>query len=112
MRLLYGCENKGVEESWPTAAERHWRISVWALRVGYVALAMAAVGLLLLALGETPWLLAAGVVAWLMCAATLVFGLLWTLNSLDDQRPGFWAMRVRLLGDSVHRKPGHAKAEN
>ena len=93
-----------MDKLWPAAAESHWRVSVWALRVGYVALAVAGVGLVLLAMGETPWVLTIGVIAWLVCAVTLAAGFLWTLNCLEDPRPGFWEMRVRLLSDSVHPK--------
>jgi len=33
----------------------HWRMAVWALRVGYVGLAVAIAGLIVESLGSTPW---------------------------------------------------------
>ena len=49
----------------------HWRLAVWALRVGYGGLAVALAGVLVLSSGSTPWVLAAGVITWLAAAGTL-----------------------------------------
>lgn len=47
----------------------HWRMGVWTLRVGYVGLAVAIAGLIVLSSGSTPWVLAAGVFIWLAAEA-------------------------------------------
>ena len=83
----------------------HWRTAVWALRVGYVGLAVAVAGLVVLATGSTPWLLAVGVIAWLAAAVVMATGFLWSLRDLPEPRPGFWSMRFKLLHDTVHSRP-------
>jgi len=40
-------------------------MAVWALRVGYVGLAIAVAGPIALAFGSTPWVVASGVIIWL-----------------------------------------------
>ncbi|HVM65918.1 MAG TPA: hypothetical protein VMU14_13720, partial [Acidimicrobiales bacterium] len=52
----------------------HWRIAVWALRVGYVGLAVVIAGLIVMLSGSTPWVLAVGVIIWLACAAVTLTG--------------------------------------
>ena len=52
----------------------HWRMAVWALRVGYVGLAVAIAGLVVMSLGSTPWVLAVGVIIWLAAAAGTLAG--------------------------------------
>jgi hypothetical protein len=47
---------------------RHWRMAVWALRVGFVALALAIAGVIVMSTGSTPWVLAAGLITWLAAA--------------------------------------------
>lgn len=89
----------------------HWRMAVWALRIGYVGLAIAAVGLIMLATGSAPSVLAVGVIIWLACAVVLATGFLWARSELSEQDPGFWAMRLTLLHDTVHAKPGLSDAD-
>ena len=80
----------------------HWRMAVWALRVGYLALAVGITGLIVMLSGSTPWVLAAGVVIWLACAAVTLTGFFWARHELPEPRPGFWPMRFMLLRDTVH----------
>jgi len=83
---------------------RHWRMAVWALRAGYVALAMALVGIIVMWSGATPWLLAVGVIAWLAAAAVTLTGFLWARQELPEPRPRFWSMRFMLIRDTVHAR--------
>ena len=83
----------------------HWRMAVWALRVGYVGLAVAFVGLIVMSLGSTPWFLAIGVIVWLASAVVLAAGFLRSLHELPEPRPGFWSMRFKLIHDTVHARP-------
>ena len=81
-------------------SNRHWRMAIWALRVGYVGLAVAVAGLIVMSLGTTPWVLAVGVIIWLAAAVTLA-GFLWSLHELPEPRPGYWSMRFMLIRDTV-----------
>ncbi len=83
----------------------HWRMAVWSLRVGFVVLAIALSGLLVLWSGSTPWVLAAGVIGWLAAAAVTLTGFLWARHQLPEPRPGLWSMRLMLIRDSVHARP-------
>ena len=83
----------------------HWRTAVWALRVGYLALAVALAGLVVLLSGSTPWLLAVGVIAWLAAAAVTLTGFLLARRELPGPRPGLWPMRFMLIHDTVHVLP-------
>jgi len=83
---------------------RHWRMAVWALRVGYVALAVVVAGLIVMWSGSTSWVLAVGVIAWLVAAAVMVTGFLRARQELPEPRPGFWPMRFMLLHDTVHAR--------
>jgi hypothetical protein len=87
----------------PTTLERngHWMMAVWALRVGFAAIATIAVGLVVLTSGGTPWVLAAGVLFWLACAVVIAAGFLLTLHDLPLPRPGFWSMRWTIIRDAV-----------
>jgi hypothetical protein len=80
----------------------HWRMAVWALRLGYLALVVAIAGLIVEASGSTPWVLASGVIGWLVAAAVMVTGFLWARRELPEPRPGFWSMRFMLIHDTVH----------
>jgi uncharacterized membrane protein len=82
----------------------HWRMAVWALRVGYVGLAIAIAGLIAMALGSTRWVLAVGVIIWLAAAAVTLTGFLWSRHELPEKRPGFWPMRFMLIRDTVRDK--------
>jgi hypothetical protein len=85
----------------------HWRMAVWALRAGYVGLAVALAGIIVLSSGSTPWVLAAGVLTWLAAAVVTLTGYLWSRHELAEPRPGYWSMRHMLIRDTVH---AHAAA--
>jgi len=83
---------------------RHWRMAVWALRVGYVALAIAIAGVIVMSLGSTPWVLAVGVITWLAAAVVMAAGFLRSVHEFPGVRPGFWSMRSKLIHDTVHAR--------
>jgi hypothetical protein len=83
----------------------HWRMAVWALRVGYLALAVGLVGLIALLSGSTPWILVVGVVGWLVTAVVTLTGFFWARHELPEPRPGYWSMRFMLIRDTVHALP-------
>jgi hypothetical protein len=95
----------GMDDLSDLNVNRHWRMAVWALRVGYVGLAVAVAGLIVTLLGSTPWFLAVGVIVWLPAAVVLAAGFLRSLHELPEPRPGFWAMRFKLIHDTVHARP-------
>jgi hypothetical protein len=80
-------------------------MAVWALRVGYVGLAVAIAGLIVLSSGSTPWVLAGGVIIWLAAVAVTLAGFLWSRHELPEPRPGYWSMRLGLIHDTVHARP-------
>jgi len=80
---------------------RHWRMAVWALRVGYAGLAVAIAGLIVRSSGSTPWVLAAGVIIWLAAAAVTLAGVFWSRHELPEPRPGYWSLRFMLIHDTV-----------
>ena len=82
----------------------HWRMAVWALRVGYVGLAVAIAGVVVIPMGSTPWVLAVGVIIWLAAAAVTLAGFFWTRHELPAPRPGYWSMRFMLIHDTVHAR--------
>ncbi len=82
----------------------HWGVAVWALRVGYVGLAVAIAGLIVMLLGSTPWVLAVGAIVWLAAAAVTLAGFLWSRHDLPEPRPGYWSMRFMLIHDTVHAR--------
>ena len=79
-------------------------MAVWALRVGYVALAVTVAGLIAMFSGSTPWVLAVGVTFWLAAAAVTTAGFLRARQELPKPRPGFWSIRSMLLHDTVHAR--------
>src|SRR5215475_8199592 len=79
---------------------RHWRMAVWALRLGYVALAVGVVGLVV----SARWVVAAAVVAWLAVAAVTLTGVFRARAEQPEPRPGFWPLRWMLLQDTVHAR--------
>jgi hypothetical protein len=91
----------------PSALQHNgpWRMAVWALRVGYLALVIVIAGVIVLQSGSTPWVLAAGVIGWLVAAAVTVTGVFRARSELPEPRPGLWAMRFMLLRDTVHARP-------
>ena len=52
----------------------HWRMAVLALQVGYVGLAVAIAGFIVMSLGSTPWVLALRVIIWLAASAVTLAG--------------------------------------
>jgi hypothetical protein len=80
----------------------NWRMAVWALRVGYVGLAVAIAGLIVMSLGSTRWILAVGVIIWLAAAAVTLAGFFCSRHELPEPRPGYLSMRFMLLHDTVH----------
>jgi hypothetical protein len=80
----------------------HWRMAVWALRVGYLGLAVALAGIIVMSSGSTPWVLAIGVVTWLAAAAVTLTGVFRSRHELSGPRPGWWSMRFMLIRDTVH----------
>jgi hypothetical protein len=83
----------------------HWRMAVWALRVGYVGLAVAIAGLIVMSLGSTPWVLAVGVIIWLAAAAAVTLaGFFWSRQQLPEPRPRYWSMRFMLIQDTVRAR--------
>jgi hypothetical protein len=82
----------------------HWRMGVWVLRVGYVGLAVAIAGLIVMSTGSTAWVLAVGVIIWLAAAAVTLAGFFWSRLELPEPRPGYWSMRFMLIHDTVHAR--------
>ena len=78
---------------------------MWALRVGYVGLAVAIVGIILMATGSTSVVLVAGVIAWLAAAAVTLVGFVWSRHELVQPRIGLWSMRMKLIHDTLHARP-------
>ena len=83
----------------------HWRMAVWALRVGYLGLAVGIGGLIVMSTGSTPWVLAVGVIIWLAAAAVTLTGVFWSRQQLPEPRPGYWSLRFMLIRDTVHARP-------
>jgi hypothetical protein len=82
----------------------HWRMAVWALRVGYVGLTVGIAGLIAMSLGSTSWVLAVGVIIWLAAAAVTLAGVFRSRHELHEPRPGYWSMRFMLIHDTVHAR--------
>jgi hypothetical protein len=93
-----------VEEPAELQRNRHWRMAVWSLRVGYFGLAVGLVGLIVVLSGSTPWVLAVGVIIWLAAAVVTVTELLRAHRELPEPRPGLWPMRFMLIHDTVHAR--------
>jgi hypothetical protein len=94
----------GMEEPPELQQLSHWRMAVWALRVGFLGLAVAIVGVIVLSSGSTPWVLAVGVMIWLVCAAVTVTGVFSAQHELPEPRPGLWSLRFMLLHDVVRTR--------
>jgi hypothetical protein len=86
----------------------HWRMAVWALRVGSAGLAVVIVGVIVLSAGSTPWVLALGAVIWLAAAAVTLTGVVRARGQLPEPRPGWWSLRFMLIHDTVHARPAEA----
>lgn len=93
-----------MDESAELQQNAHWKMAVWALRVGLVGIATIVVGIIVLSSGGTPWVLAAGVIFWLACAILIATGFVLTLHDLPEPRPGFWSMRSMFIHDAVGLK--------
>ena len=94
----------GMDASPELQHNGHWRMAVWALRVGLVGLAVVVAGLIVMLSGSTSWILAVGVISWLAAAVVMSTGFLWARHQLPEPRPGFWAMRFMLIHDTVHAR--------
>jgi hypothetical protein len=70
--------------------------------VGYLALAVAVAGLIVLLSGGTSWVLVVGVIIWLAVVVVTLTGFLWARHELPEPRPRLWSMRTTLIHDSVH----------
>jgi hypothetical protein len=81
---------------------RHWRMAVWALRVGYIGLVVGIAGLIVMSVGSTAWILAIGVLIWLAAAAITLTGFFLSRRELPEPPPGYWSMRFMLIHDTVH----------
>jgi hypothetical protein len=79
-----------------------WRMAVWALRVGYLGLAVAIAGLIALAFGSTPRVFSTGVIIWLATVPVTLTCFLSARHELPEPRPRLWSMRLMLIHDSVH----------
>jgi hypothetical protein len=93
-----------VDEPEELHDNEHWRTAVWALRIGFAALAVAVVGVIVMVTTSNPWVLAAGVVGWLGVAVVTVTFVFRARNELSEPRPGLWPMRFMLLRDTIHAK--------
>lgn len=91
-------ESAELQQNW------HWRMAVWALRMGYLGLIVTIAGVIVLSAGSTPWLLAVGVLVWLACAAVTLTGVVRAWHDLSEPRPGFWPVRFMLIRDTVHAR--------
>jgi hypothetical protein len=86
----------------PERRNGHWRMAVWALRAGYVGLAVVIAGLIVMSMGSSRWVLAVGVFIWLFAAAVTLAGFIWSRHKLPEPRRGYWSMRFMLIHDTVH----------
>jgi hypothetical protein len=91
-----------MEERLELQHNRLWRMAVWALRVGYLGLAVALAGLIALAFGSTRWVLGVGVIIWLATVPVTLTSFLLARHELPEPRPRLWSMRLMLIHDSVH----------
>jgi hypothetical protein len=101
-RTRLSVQSPGVDEPQDLQHDGHWRMAIWALRVGYVGLAVVIAGLVGLAFGSTPWILAGGMVIWLATVPVTLTGFLWARRELAEPRPKLWSMRLKLIHDSIH----------
>jgi hypothetical protein len=94
-----------MEEPAALLHNRHWRMAVWALRIGYLGLVVAIAGIIVMSSGSTPWVLGAGVLIWLVAAAVTLAGVFRARQELPDPRPGLWSIRFMLIRDTVRARP-------
>jgi hypothetical protein len=93
---------RGMDKPLELQHNGHWRVAVWALRVGYIGLTVALAGLIVVLSGSTSWVLAVGVIIWLGTVAVTLTGFLRARHGLPEPRPTFWSMRLMLIHDSTH----------
>lgn len=78
----------------------------WALRVGYIGLAVAIAGLIVMSSGSTPWVLAVGVIIWLAAEAVTLAGFVGSPPSgrpvQQVPAPGGWWVEGLWSGPSRH----------
>jgi uncharacterized membrane protein len=91
-----------MKERLELSNNEHWRTAVWALRVGYLALLVAIVGLIMVAAGATPWVLAAAVIMWIILSVLTQTMFFRARADLPRPHPGYWSLRYTLIFDSVH----------
>ena len=85
----------------------HWRMAVWALRVGCFGLSVAIADIIVMSFGSTSWVLDVGLMTWLAAAVVTLSGFFWSRHQLSEPRPGYWSMRFMLIHDTIHaRSPG------
>jgi hypothetical protein len=89
-------------------SSEQWIMAVWALRVGYLGIAVAITGLIVLLSGSTSWVLAVGVMTWLAAAAVTLTGFVLAIRQLPVPRPGLWTMRMALIRDTVRTRQDRA----
>jgi len=77
-------------------------MAVWALRVGYLGLAVALAGLIALASGSPSWVLASGVIIWLATVPVTLTRFLWARRELPGPRPRLLVDAAQFIHDSVH----------
>lgn len=94
----------GMDEPVQLQNNRHWRMAVWALRVGYVGLVIVIAGVIVLVSGSTPWVLAVGAIVWLAAAVVTLVEVFSARHELSEPRPGLWPMRWMLLHDTVRAR--------
>ena len=97
-------DNSWMDEPPELQYNGHWRMAVGALRVGFVGLTVAITGLIVMATGSTPWVLAVGVIIWLAAAVVTLTGFFWSRHELPEPRPGYWSMRFMLIHATVHTR--------
>src|SRR5579871_2289175 len=92
---------RNMDEPPELQPNRHWRRAVWALRAGYVGLAIGLAGVIVALSGSTPWILAVGLFMWLAAAAVTLTSFFQARHELPEPRPGYWSMRWMLIHDSL-----------
>jgi hypothetical protein len=93
-----------MKEHLELSNNEHWRTAVWALRVGYLALLVVLAGLIMVAFGATPWVLATAVIMWIILSVLTQSMFFRARADLPRPRPGYWSMRYTLIFDSVHTR--------
>lgn len=87
--------------------DRRWRTAVWALRVGFVGLALVIVGVIVNRSSSTTGfgILVAGLLVYVASSAVTLSRVLAALRSLPEPRPTFMTIRLDLVRDVFRRRP-------